>query len=271
MRSLRIAFYLNFHNDSRRLFRAVTSIRRNYPDATVFVYDDWSSSWETELARVLASRLGSIQLIRRHRRHAGWASYDLVSYQLLSFARIAALGSWDYLFKMDTDTVLCSDCHEEVLRFGGDLVGNTDHVDPRTAVRTYFGPGLPDCSVLGGGYFIRLGEFPATLLRLWRTIPHGLRDHSGTVQEDQSISALCWRSGGQITRSELLGGVRFAGRPLSVPPGGFAVHPVKDATDYAELFGESPAPALATPRAYGEVLAPAHEAATVPGLDTKRE
>lgn len=238
---MQIAFYMNFHNDAARLRRAVASIRRNYRSEPIFVYDDWSLPWNRAHAERATANVDNLIWLRTKRRRAGWAGYHLVQYELLNFIRISRLHPCDYIFKLDTDTLICQANHERALRFGGDIVGNSWSLDPCSAVFAFYrNHKMVDCMVMGGGYFIKSSPRLMDMLRQWRGVPRSIRDRCGPCHEDQSIATLCWLANGKVVHSPELEDVRYWSLSDQVGAESFAIHPVKEQHEHDRLLAQSP-------------------------------
>jgi hypothetical protein len=232
-----LGFYLNHCDDTERLARALAGLRRHYAQSPVFVFDDRSAGTSRRsLLKVCASD-GRMSLMPRQRAKCGWESYDLVLCQLENWSAIRSRGEVSYLFKMDTDTLICSSGHAELLRHGADLVGNRQGVGADTAARYVLPTPLKStCAVFGGGYFVRLSPVVERMLALWKGIPRTIVDAAGRCFEDQTISMLCWTAGGKVQHHEGLRQVRYDDLAERIERGSYAVHPVKTKEHYGRLM-----------------------------------
>jgi hypothetical protein len=236
----RLGFLVNFHDDADRLRRSLGSLRRVYADAPLLVRDDHSSAGQRTQLEAITSQDPNVILLPRDAVHTGWASYWLVWYELQAFRKAQRELGVDILFKMDTDTVVCGGDHEEIQELGGDIIGNCTRIEPATAAhRLLWNRRVQDCSVYGGGYFIRLGDVVNRMIDAWATIPTEYRESGGTFHEDQSMSLLCWLCDGKVRHERRLERVLFRTSIEAAKAGDFAVHPVKTQEEYDRLFPDA--------------------------------
>jgi hypothetical protein len=232
----KICFHMSYYNEFDRFLFSVKNIRKYFKDEVIYVYDDHSDEKNYNLLKEYVDLNDNVVLLESYENRNGWGGYYFALNEMMNFKKIfESNNDLDYIFKLDTDSIITSSDYLKMLDDESDLIGSIIHTDAWKELYGIFGSWMIGKKVIqGGGYFIKNNlELLDKMINFYKNVEQEEDNYKTKYPEDIVISLLCMYFGGKIKDCNFLKhGLYFIDCHRRLICDSFLYHPAKNKIDY---------------------------------------